>query len=200
MGEESRELYGRVGTVPEMWSVRVLGTSVSTVTLTFYVGTPWCSEVQRLLIFRMGVKLGGPYPAGGVAVFLLRLADGGEGLSVLQTHNLVYLAHGWSLGLVGEPLIKEPVRSGGSGPRVSGLVSFVRDYLRTGVGVDAGLNNAAREMVSSVYSGYGSYDGLTTTAIMGELPGSVSSRNVRIPDSRILEHFRNKHLVRSREG
>ncbi len=58
-----------------------------------------------------------PYEAKAVANFFL-----GKGrLTQMKLHKLVYFAHGWHLGLLGEPLLTERVQAWRYGPVVPSL-------------------------------------------------------------------------------
>ena len=57
-----------------------------------------------------------------VANYFLDCAkEDGESLTLLKLVKLVYLAHGWHLGLTGDPLIKENVEAWRYGPVVPSI-------------------------------------------------------------------------------
>jgi uncharacterized phage-associated protein len=53
--------------------------------------------------------------------FIARAAADGKRLTPLQLIKLVYIAHGWYLGLTGEPLINEPPEAWQYGPVIPSL-------------------------------------------------------------------------------
>ena len=55
------------------------------------------------------------------------LADGIK-LTLLQLIKLVYLAHGWHLGLTGRPLISETVQAWKYGPVIKSLYDRFKRY------------------------------------------------------------------------
>lgn len=62
------------------------------------------------------------YDAKAVANCFLSLAQAnGQLLTPMKLQKLVYFAHGWSLGLTGQPLIDEPVQAWPYGPVVPSL-------------------------------------------------------------------------------
>ena len=60
--------------------------------------------------------------------FLDRAEFDGETLSPMKLQKLVYLAHGWRLGLRGEPLLNEEVQAWDYGPVVSSLYHEFKDF------------------------------------------------------------------------
>ena len=70
-----------------------------------------------------------PHSAISVAKYLLdRANDQGRSISPMKLIKLVYMAHGWSLGLYGTPLIQEPVEAWKYGPVIRELYHKVKDY------------------------------------------------------------------------
>jgi uncharacterized phage-associated protein len=69
------------------------------------------------------------YPAAAIANELLDLAEESERrLTQIDIQKLVYFAHGWHLGLRGEPLIEEPVEAWTYGPVVRRLYNAFRRF------------------------------------------------------------------------
>ena len=60
--------------------------------------------------------------------FLRRGWDEQIGISPLKILKLVYVAHGWYLGALGEPLIREPIMAWRYGPIIPALYHHVRKY------------------------------------------------------------------------
>src|SRR5438552_12204040 len=64
-----------------------------------------------------------------VANRLLQLAHGaGATLTPMQLIKLVYMCHGWMLGLYGRPLIQEQVQAWKFGPVIPELYRHLRQY------------------------------------------------------------------------
>jgi len=70
----------------------------------------------------MTISASQPTDARVVAnVFLTSARRDGERLDLARTMHLVYFAHGWHLGLAGEPLLDEEVQARDGGPIVGSL-------------------------------------------------------------------------------
>lgn len=54
--------------------------------------------------------------------------EDGETLSPMKLIKLVYLAHGWNLGLTGEPLITEHVQAWRYGPVIPSIYHDFKEY------------------------------------------------------------------------
>lgn len=113
-----------------------------------------------------------------VANRLLNLAQAkGDSMTPMQVIKLVYLAHGWTLGLLGRPLIKDDVQAWQYGPVVPRLYSAMRNYRSQPV--QGPLHGAApaeipapeQSIIDQVY------------AIYGHLSGPALSRLTHVPGS-----------------
>lgn len=91
-----------------------------------------------------------PYNAITVANEFLRAAwASSRDLTNMQLQKLVYIAHGYSLALTGDPLIKQAVEAWRYGPVVPDLYNALRRY---GAGtVTDQINILPREEVSTTY-------------------------------------------------
>jgi uncharacterized phage-associated protein len=70
-----------------------------------------------------------PYSAKAVANYFLTLAEtDGKKLSPMKVQKLVYLAHGWHLGLTGKPLLDEQVQAWSFGPVIRSLYDEFREF------------------------------------------------------------------------
>ena len=73
-----------------------------------------------------------PFTVGEIANFILDLADRDDiSVTPMQLQKLVYLAHGWHLGIAGEPLIDETVEAWKFGPVIP---SLYQEFKRFGSG------------------------------------------------------------------
>ena len=62
------------------------------------------------------------YPAAAVANFFINKAKSeDDSITLMKLSKLVYIAHGWSLALLGEPLIKESIEAWKFGPVIESL-------------------------------------------------------------------------------
>jgi uncharacterized phage-associated protein len=60
--------------------------------------------------------------------FLELAAERGDALTPMQLLKLVYIAHGWTLGLLGRPLIRDDVEAWQYGPVIPRLYNAVRQF------------------------------------------------------------------------
>jgi uncharacterized phage-associated protein len=110
-----------------------------------------------------------------VANRLLQLAaDDGRSLTPMQVLKLVYIAHGWSLGLAGRALIDEDVEAWQYGPVIPELYNAMRKFgggavqgpLAMGWGGRADeLEQAEASLVDQVYRLYGHMNGVALSRI-----------------------------------
>jgi uncharacterized phage-associated protein len=70
-----------------------------------------------------------PYDAKAIANFFIdAAASEGKKLTPLQIIKLVYIAHGWYLGLTGDPLINEPAEAWRYGPVIPSVYHSLKRY------------------------------------------------------------------------
>jgi len=70
-----------------------------------------------------------PYSSKAIAnYFLKRSKETGVDLSPMKLQKLVYFAHGWNLGLTGEPLVHEQVEAWQYGPVIPSLYYEFKGY------------------------------------------------------------------------
>ncbi|WP_412057083.1 Panacea domain-containing protein [Bartonella sp. DGB2] len=85
--------------------------------------------------------------------------DGGS-LTLTQVLKLVYIAHGWMLGIYHHPLIKDPVQAWTYGPVIPNLYEAIRRFGKSTVKkaalkTDETLNTEAIKIIEWVYKHYG---------------------------------------------
>lgn len=109
--------------------------------------------------------------------FIQLAREDGKTLTIMQILKLVYIAHGWHLGLCHEPLISDEVQAWQYGPVVPKLYQALRHYRTRPVereiparksGV---LNPSAEDIIRQVYKLY------------GRLPGPALSRITHVSGS-----------------
>ena len=138
-----------------------------------------------------------------VANYLLQLAEAsGKTLTPMQVIKLVYLCHGWLLGLLGLPLIRENVEAWRYGPVIPDLYKAVRQYRSDPVqgplrdaGNDAVFDEAERDIVAQVFQVYGDDSGIALSRLT-HAPGTPwhitwnsEGQNSIISNDLIQEHF-----------
>lgn len=135
-----------------------------------------------------------------VADYLLELEKkkNGIGLTPMQLIKLVYLCHGWMLGLYGRPLLVDSIEAWRYGPVISGLYHAVKqfraDLVTTQLSDDKSeFNENEKSVMRQVFKIYGDYTGIQLSRLT-HAPGTPWShiRNAGreiIPNDLIKEHF-----------
>ena len=97
--------------------------------------------------------------------FLEFAEERGDALTPMQILKLVYIAHGWMLGLYGRPLISDEIQAWQYGPVIPRLYNAMRKFRSSPVkgpllegGSDA-LDSDEESIVRQVYEIYGSMSG-----------------------------------------
>ena len=137
------------------------------------------------------------------------------GLTLLQILKLSYIAHGFKLGLTGEPLVKELVQAWQYGPvfpciyhefKLTSSRLIEKQAKRfdssqtTLVPVDSNFTEYEKELMDSVYKHYGSLEGwaLSSLTHKKDTPwyeawhrpgGGKDFMGVTIPNEKIQKHF-----------
>ena len=140
-------------------------------------------------------------PAKTIAEHILWLRRDSE-TTPLHIVKLVYLCHGWMLGLKGKPLVDEPVFAGRYGPVIRSLYDRYRifgDGQITGAEVvdhTADLDPAQLSVVNFVHAVYQEFPDTELSEITHE-PGTPWSEvyksqglDVEIPPELIQDHYR----------
>jgi uncharacterized phage-associated protein len=149
-------------------------------------------------------------PVAVANFFIQKSLDTGVEVTPMKLLKLVYIAHGWSLALLDEPLIDEAVEAWTYGPVIPSLYQELKEYGRSRVtklvaDFDWGTakNSASpptipdtdtqvQKLLDYVWQGYGNNSGLHLSAITHEpgTPWSQTPRNGIIPQDTIKEHYR----------
>ena len=103
-----------------------------------------------------------------VANYLLKKdkAEKGGGLDQLKLTKLVYLCHGWSLGILSQPLVNESPEAWKQGPAFPSLVEEIKLFGESAVKPPLGDGNLPKfsgeqkELVDAVYDEYHQIDGV----------------------------------------
>ena len=125
-------------------------------------------------------------------------------LTPLQLIKLTNLAHGWMLGLYGEPLVSDDVEAWPYGPVFKRLYLAVKKFKNDPIenindgGSPPKLNSKEKSIVRQVFKIYGEKDGIFLSALTHQkgTPWSKTwdkyGKNAIIPQDVIEEHFREK--------
>jgi uncharacterized phage-associated protein len=115
------------------------------------------------------------HPSVVVANRLLEKARAaGDTLTPMQLIKLVFLCHGWMLGLYGRPLVRESVQAWKYGPVIPELYREVRKFRSNAIVPPLGSQSAVSlhpledDLIDQVYRLYGRYDGITLSNITHE--------------------------------
>jgi uncharacterized phage-associated protein len=145
-----------------------------------------------------------PYSALTIANRFLDLAErDGRTLTNMQLQKLVYIAHGWNLGIVGRPLLINAVEAWQWGPVIPRLYHALSRY---GAGVvlsriavkGATVDSESPEsnLIETVWKSYGRMPGLKLSAIT-HAPDTPWSKTIKasglrsvIKNELIAEHYR----------
>ena len=118
------------------------------------------------------MKLGNPPKQ--VAEYVLKLAaDRDVPLTPMQVLKLVYISHGWQLGLYGRPLINGPIEAWQYGPVVPSVYHHYKRF-RSGF-IDAipaqypdDFDSSEVSTLRQVFDGYGSRSGISLSSLTHE--------------------------------
>ena len=100
-----------------------------------------------------------------IANRFLELAEAkGDTLTPMQLLKLVYIAHGWMLGLYGRPLIRDDVQAWQYGPVIPRLYSSIRQFRSNPVvgpvaNVREDLDVSEESIIRQTFEGYGDMSG-----------------------------------------
>lgn len=96
--------------------------------------------------------------------FLALAQDKGDSLTPMQVLKLVYIAHGWMLGLYGRPLIRDNVQAWQYGPVIPTLYNAMKDFRASPVtgtlrAPAEELDSNEEDLIEQVYKIYGKKSG-----------------------------------------
>jgi uncharacterized phage-associated protein len=147
--------------------------------------------------------------------FIKKGSDYGIPITPMKLIKLVYIAHGWHLGLYGKPLISEQVQAWKYGPVIPPLYSQYKSFGNGPIGwTDASVyipniaDQKTEKFLDSIWNAYSKYTGgqLSTMTHKEDTPwwkiwnknGGEERNGAVIPDNIISQHY--KELVRQRSG
>ncbi|MFC4311666.1 Panacea domain-containing protein [Steroidobacter flavus] len=136
-----------------------------------------------------------------VADYLIkRQRERGRSLTPMQLIKLVYICHGWNLGVHKEPLITEPIEAWAYGPVIRRLYDAVKGYGSNPVGeINAAiepleLSDAEKTLIDRVSDFYGQFSGIRLSQMthMPNTPWEITRRQHglnRIISNDLIEEF-----------
>lgn len=144
------------------------------------------------------------YDSRTIATYFLKLADErGESLTPMQLIKLVYITHGWMLGLYHRPLIRDQVEAWQYGPVIRNLYNAVRQFGGGAVPNSdlyhgEALDEEAHDILSQVWRIYGDKSGPALSRLThakGTPWADVyesDSFGIPIPNDLIEDHYARK--------
>jgi uncharacterized phage-associated protein len=155
-----------------------------------------------LLSERLGVMAYNPIKVANEFLRLAQVRQPAVQLTPLKLLKLVYIAHGWSLHFLHEPLVNEQAEAWQYGPVVPSLYRAVRSYKASPVNYPIvgdndprDLSEDAASLIEAVLDTYGSFSGvqLSNMTHMPNTPWSNTwhnlGRNSVIPNDEIAQHY-----------
>ncbi|MEM1036277.1 MAG: type II toxin-antitoxin system antitoxin SocA domain-containing protein [Pseudomonadota bacterium] len=133
--------------------------------------------------------------------FLTLAHERNDSLTPMQLLKLVYIAHGWGLGLYGVPLIRDEVQAWQYGPVIPRLYNKTRKFKSLSVTghlpseEPEGLTARETDLINQVYQHYGSMSGPALSRITHaigtpwELTYKPGSFGIVIPNDLIEDHY-----------
>jgi len=116
------------------------------------------------------------YDARVIANYFLELAEKeGRPIFPLKMQKLIYLAHGWSLALRGEPLINDDIEAWKYGPVVPRLYHEFKKYGATAIKApanapDVEIDPETKGLLQAVWKRYSKFTGIQLSTLTHE-PG-----------------------------
>lgn len=149
-----------------------------------------------------------------VANYFIRksLEEGNKPLTPMQLVKLVYIAHGWHLGIIGNPLLNEQVEAWKYGPVLRSVYTEFKEFASgniTRLGVSHSLwglhkttpfpNTSMNEFLDGIWSGYSHLSGIDLSALTHKQDtpwddvwhrrGGKDQKGVVIPNDDIKTHY-----------
>jgi uncharacterized phage-associated protein len=118
-------------------------------------------------------------------------------LTPMQLIKLVYLSHGWMLGLYNKPLILENIEAWKFGPVIPPLYHAIKQYRSLPVKQidekDSNLDENSQDIINQVYKKYGHLSGITLSMLTHEKESpwekAWNSGNTIISNDIIMEYY-----------
>lgn len=136
--------------------------------------------------------------------FLMKAKEDRKDVTPLQLMKLVYLAHGWMLGVYGRHLIKEPIEAWQYGPVIPALYHKTKKFKSLPVEYpieeeDLNFEDDEKTLLDKVYRTYVDWTGMKLSALT-HMEGSPwfivwkkKDVNSIIPNDIIREYYQDKY-------
>ncbi|MCW0398729.1 Antitoxin SocA [Xanthomonas sacchari] len=145
--------------------------------------------------------------------FLEKASQEGRALTPMQLIKLVYIAHGWHLGYMGQPLIAEQVQAWKYGPVIKSLYDRLKQFGSGAVQglvasgpfswqVDSRVDPNTSSLLDAVWKSYAGFSGVQLSAMthMDNTPWSIAWHQqggrkmyyAPIDDALIRDHYQGK--------
>jgi uncharacterized phage-associated protein len=161
-----------------------------------------------------------PVPINSLAVanyFICKSFEEGKTITLMKVIKLVYISHGWYLGITDNPLLPEGVQAWQYGPVVPSVYQAFRHFGRksiTEMAFDTGTNAyplpedpEIQQFLDKIWDVYGSHDGLELSALTHQKgtpwyktkhgSGGKADRTVLIRNDLIKKHYQDKIVAPS---
>ncbi len=139
-----------------------------------------------------------------IANMLLSLAKTkSDTVTPMQLMKLVYLCHGWMLGIHGRHLVQEPIEAWLYGPVIRDLYHVIKDYKSSAITDELSVPSGEKEfsqteksLIAEVYEKYGMFTGPQLSALTHakgspwEITWTRSGMNSTISNDLIEEYYR----------
>ena len=142
-----------------------------------------------------------------VAKYMLvnRINENSPAFSPMKIIKLVYIAHGWMLGIHSRPLIREPVEAWRYGPVIRELYRSVKNFRNNPIDINAlpefddeEFDEDEKDVMDEVLSEYERFSAAELSAITHAdgTPWDLTYQQNRviIPKDLIEEHYRRMYL------
>jgi uncharacterized phage-associated protein len=144
------------------------------------------------------------YTAIIIADEVLRLAKKkGKSLTPLQLMKLVYISHGWSLGIRDIDLFNDRIEAWKYGPVIPSLYQATKKFGRSEIPLDlvdiegaSHVDESTQKFLADVYSKYGDLTGVQLSGLTHQLGtpwDQVYDKGIfgiEIPDNIIADHYK----------
>lgn len=126
---------------------------------------------------------------------------GTDDMTLLKLIKMVYIAHGWMLGIFDRPLVKERILAWKYGPAIPELYSAIKHYRNQPIDIVENaklieIDSDEKTIIDSVFEAYNRYDGLRLSAMTHrpETPWDQIYKkygSYAIPNNLIGEYYKN---------
>lgn len=145
--------------------------------------------------------------------FIQKSFDTGKELTSMKLVKLVYIAHGWYLGLYGQPLLNEPTEAWKYGPVINSVYKEFKAFgnsqiTRLGTIMDGlrmvtpFVSEDKKDFLNKIWDVYKDYNGLQLSTLTHQMntpwndiwnkQGGKNVSSAIIPNDLIQQHYKSK--------